>query len=155
MDIQISCQYKKNSSFLKAVSKQLKRFGNNLDSNNNNKISVVFVDDLAIKELNIRFRHLDKPTNVLSFELGQIDPEDYKTVIGEIIISVDTAKKEASRAGMTLRKRLIELFIHGYVHLLGYDHTKNKREAIRMKRKEKALIKEFQMIKSVSSHKRS
>ncbi len=99
-----------------------------------------------MKELNLRFKKLKKTTNVLSFQIDQADPEDGKFVIGEVIISVDTAEREAAQAGMNVRERLTELFIHGLVHLSGYDHTINKKEAVKMRRKEKELMKRITMI---------
>ncbi|MGB9735331.1 MAG: rRNA maturation RNase YbeY [bacterium] len=139
MDIQISFQYKKNNKSLRAVSTELKRFATKLDTDN--KVLVAFVDDTTIQQINKRFKHRDRPTNVLSFELDQMDPEDGKITLGEIIISVDTAEREASGAGIPLIRRLIELFIHGYVHLLGYDHTLSHNEYVRMKRKEDSFMR--------------
>ncbi len=144
MDIQISCQYKKNSNLLRVVSAQLKRFAASVQDNT--KIFVAFVDDPVMKELNLRYKKLDKTTNVLSFEINQTDPQDGALIIGEIIVSVDTAKTEAANAGLHAYDRLTELFIHGLVHLSGYDHTINKKEAVRMKRKEKELMEKIHTI---------
>ncbi len=104
------------------------------------KVLVVFVDDPTIRELNERFKNVKSATNVLSFEINQTDPEDGRNVLGEIIVSVDTAQREAENAGMPARDRLIELFVHGFVHLLGYDHTAGRQEAARMRRKEQQIL---------------
>lgn len=151
MDIQISFLYKKNNKALIAVSERLKKFAAKLNSNN--KVLVDFVDDTTIMGLNKRFKGLDKPTNVLSFELNQSDPEDGTLTLGEIVISVDTAKKEAIYARISLNRRLLELFVHGYVHLLGYDHTLNKNEYIRMKKKENFFLRMIFSEKKKSTHK--
>lgn len=137
MDIQILSRYKKNSSTLKLVSIRLKRLAALLE--NTLTVYVVFVDDPEMKELNLRFKKKDKTTNVLSFQVDQLDPEDNRFIIGEIIISAGTAKKEAKDAGIAFHKRLEMLFIHGFVHLLGYDHTRGKKQAELMKQKENAL----------------
>ncbi len=144
MDIQISCQYKKNSNLLRIVSARLKRFAASFKDNK--KIFVAFVDDATIQDLNFRFKKLKKTTNVLSFQIDQTDPEDGKIIIGEVVVSVDTAAREAARARMNIHERLTELFIHGLVHLTGYDHTRSSKEAIKMRRKEKELMKRVAMI---------
>jgi rRNA maturation RNase YbeY len=122
----------------------LRRFASSVKGNA--KIYVAFVDDPTIQELNRSFKNLKNATNVLSFEINQEDPEDGTFIIGEIIVSVDTAKTEAADAGMPAVDRLTELFIHGLVHLSGYDHTINKKEAVRMKRKEKELMEKIHTI---------
>ncbi len=145
MDIQISFIYRKNNNILKSVSATLKRFAAIM--NDRARVYVAFVDDPAIQKLNMQFRKRHKPTNVLSFEINQKDPEDGRIVMGEIIISVDTAAREAGKAGITLSERLEELFVHGYVHLLGYDHTRSRTDAMKMKNKEQILIKKIDMYK--------
>ncbi len=137
MDIQILSRYKKNSSTFKLVSIRLKRLAALLEDTLT--VYVVFVDDPEMKELNLRFKNKDKTTNVLSFQVDQLDPENSRFIIGEVIISAGTAKKEAKDAGIAFHKRLEMLFIHGFVHLLGYDHTKGKKQAALMKKKEDAL----------------
>ena len=144
MDLQISSPYKKSSNLLRDVAARWKRFA--ASYKDNARILVALVDDVTMKGLNRRFKNLEKTTNVLSFEIDQTDPEDGAFILGEIIVCVDTAKREALYAGMPVCDRLTELFIHGLVHLSGYDHTINKREALRMRRKEKKLMKEIAMI---------
>ncbi|MCL4557625.1 MAG: rRNA maturation RNase YbeY [Deltaproteobacteria bacterium] len=138
MDIQISSRYKKNSGSLKVVSIRLKRFAAVFDDAI--RVYVVFADDPVMKGLNLRFRHKDSTTNVLSFQLNQSDPEDGRLILGEIVISVDTARREAAAAGMPVERRLEALFVHGFVHLLGYDHTKGGRMAALMRGKEDTFM---------------
>ena len=96
-------------------------------------VSLTFVDDSQIRELNLRFLNRDYPTNVLAFslaegEFGDINPG----AIGDIVISVDTALRDAKMSGIGLDDELAFLVIHGLLHLLGYDHenvsTARKRE---------------------------
>ena len=147
MDIQISSLYK-NNDLLRAVTALWKRFA--ASYKDDAKILVALVDDSTMKGLNGRFKNLEKTTNVLSFEMDQTDPEDGTFILGEIVVCVDTAEREALHAGMSVYDRLTELFIHGLVHLSGYDHTINKKEALRMRRKEKELMKEIAMIDKMS-----
>ncbi|MGB9613225.1 MAG: rRNA maturation RNase YbeY [Candidatus Margulisiibacteriota bacterium] len=82
------------------------------------KIDVSLVNDQKIRELNRNFRKKDKPTNVLSFSYGPGE------IIGDVVISKDTAKREAKRLGISYREEIKRLIIHGVLHILGYDHGK-------------------------------
>ena len=79
------------------------------------EISVVLCDDPFIQSLNARYRGQDKPTDVLSF--AQEDPD----VLGDIVISLPTAARQAEAAGWTLENEIALLGVHGLLHLLGYD----------------------------------
>jgi len=80
------------------------------------EISVLITDDETIRELNREYRDKDEPTDVLSF------PMDEDNILGDIIISLDTAKVMAERYDLSLDNEIAFLFIHGVLHLLGYDH---------------------------------
>ncbi len=80
-------------------------------------VNIVFSDDSALKDLNFRFRRRKRPTDVLSFA-G--DPE--LDILGEIYISIDTARRQAREYGVTLRAEILRLVCHGTLHLCGYDH---------------------------------
>lgn len=80
------------------------------------EISLLLADDETIQELNKSYRNMDKPTDVLSFEI------ESDTMLGDIIISVETAKKMAIEYSISLNREIAFLFIHGILHLLGYDH---------------------------------
>ena len=90
------------------------------------ELNVVFVDDKTIHALNKAHRHMDKPTDVLSF--SYMDTPDFKTsrAIGEIYISVPTAKRQAPDYGKTLEDELKKLITHGVLHVFGYDHEKDE-----------------------------
>ncbi len=89
-------------------------------------LSIVIVGDRAMKDYNRRFHHVNAPTDVLSFPAPQRD--DY---LGDIIISYETAKENARRAGWRVRQELELLVTHGVLHLLGYDDsTPLKRQAM-------------------------
>jgi rRNA maturation RNase YbeY len=96
------------------------------------------VKDLTIHSLNRRYRGKDKPTDVLSFPLTD---ELYPELLGDVVISVDTATRQARRRGHSLREELQILLIHGILHLLGYDHEVSRSEAIRMHRKERETLR--------------
>ncbi|NPA11334.1 MAG: rRNA maturation RNase YbeY [Epsilonproteobacteria bacterium] len=105
-------------------------------------IELIFVNDDKIKELNKLYRNIDKPTDVLSFPL---EDTPYSP-LGSIIISIQRAKEVAENLGHSLEDEVKLLFIHGLLHLLGYDHETDKGE---MRQKEEELIKKYNLPKSL------
>jgi probable rRNA maturation factor len=87
---------------------------------NNAELSIVLVSDAQIKRLNKLYRNKDKPTDVLSFPIGE--KVNGWLILGDVVISVDTAKRQAKELGCSLEEELKRLLVHGLVHLLGYDH---------------------------------
>jgi probable rRNA maturation factor len=85
------------------------------------EVSLAFVGERAIQTLNRKFMKKDRPTDVLSFPLGEKGP-DGKYYLGDIIIAVPVAFRQARAKGHSLDHELRLLAIHGYLHLLGYDH---------------------------------
>lgn len=91
------------------------------------EVSVVFCDDAYIRQLNRDYRGQDKATDVLSFALDEGEEPDVhdgpaQHLLGDIVISLDTAARQAEDYGHTLERELAYLAIHGMLHLLGYDH---------------------------------
>ena len=86
-------------------------------------VSLSFVGDAEIRRLNRRFRHKDKPTDVLSFPLRQPGP-DRHFHLGDIVISVPRAKAQAKELGHSLSHELEYLTVHGFLHLLGFEHAR-------------------------------
>jgi probable rRNA maturation factor len=106
------------------------------------ELTVVLVDDPAIHELNRRYRKKNAPTDVLAFAMreGLRVPGD-EHGIGDVVISLDTAERQARRRRKTIAAEVRTLLIHGVLHLLGYDHEKSEAEAKRMRARERALAK--------------
>ena len=85
-------------------------------------INVIFVDDKRIHRLNKSYRHKDEPTDVLSFSyLDRLDPSATPT-LGEVFISVPTARKQAPLYKNDLNQEIEKLIVHGVLHIFGYDH---------------------------------
>jgi probable rRNA maturation factor len=87
------------------------------------ELSLIITDDAEIHELNLQYRGKDRPTDVLSFPM--IEPTgfaDDATMLGDIVISLETAQQQADEADIPLSRELAFLFIHGFLHLLGFDH---------------------------------
>ncbi len=97
------------------------------------ELSLVFTDDKEIAELNYRFLERDGPTNVLAFPMRDGGPMGPDTpMLGDIVISLDAAERDAQRAGETLERMTSRLLIHGLLHLFGYDHEGSEQQAQRM-----------------------
>ncbi len=99
------------------------------------EISLLLVSDSEIQEVNRLSRGKDKPTDVLSFPISENIPGAYKN-LGEILISMDTLKRQAKEIGHSQKEEFYRLLVHGILHLLGYDHEISPQEEKRMKRKE-------------------
>ncbi|MDD5342869.1 MAG: rRNA maturation RNase YbeY [Smithella sp.] len=106
------------------------------------EISLSFVDDEKIKELNKEYLGKDKPTNVISFSLREGEYSDINPqIMGDIIISVETAQRDALWGNLTVSQEIDFLIIHGILHLLGYNHENTTRkETNKMRKKEKDLF---------------
>ncbi len=86
------------------------------------EVTLAFVGDRAIRTLNRKWMKKDRPTDVLSFPLGEKAP-DGRYYLGDIVIAVPVAARQARGKGHALDRELRLLAIHGYLHLLGYDHS--------------------------------
>ena len=105
------------------------------------ELSILLVDDAEMARLNKLWLKRPYPTNVISFgQQGADFPQSENDLLGDIAISIDTARRESANAGMNLEQRLESLLVHGVVHLLGEDHELGPVEAERMTRKEQALL---------------
>ena len=108
----------------------------------------MFIDDKFIRSLNNKYRGIDKPTDVLSFSLqeGAIKSPEVESnkLLGDIIISAETAQRQADNLNHSLEKELTVLLIHGLLHLTGHDHEKGKDYKI-MREKESEMLKIFDL----------
>ena len=104
------------------------------------ELTISLVDDVEIRRLNRDYRRKDRPTDVLAFAMreGPRVTGD-ESQLGDVVISLDTAARQAARRGAPLGDEVATLLIHGVLHLLGYDHERSAVEARRMKRKEREL----------------
>jgi probable rRNA maturation factor len=91
--------------------------------------TIAFVSDNRIRELNRKFRDVDKATDVLSF------PEDESDSLGDVAISLDTAARQAKENGLSLDNEIAQLILHGLLHLAGYDHETDNGEMNRLELK--------------------
>ena len=102
----------------------------------NSEVSITLVDDEEIHALNKMYRNIDRPTNVLSFELGD------DILLGDIYISLDTVMREAAEAKITVEEHVAHMVVHGMFHLLGYDHLTDAQARV-MEAKEVIVLKKL------------
>ena len=117
-----------------------------LDVKENYEIDVSLVDDETIHQINRDYRNVDRVTDVISFAFNddkdpsdQINSLEVQKMLGEILICLPQAKRQAAEIGNTLERELSFLFTHGLLHLLGYDHMTPEDEAIMFPLQEKIL----------------
>jgi probable rRNA maturation factor len=104
------------------------------------EISLLFADDARVQPLNRDWRSMDKPTNVLSFPSTDLKPGDaLPPVLGDIVLAYETVAQEAAEEGKTFDNHVSHLLLHGFLHLLGYDHQTDA-EAVEMETIETRIL---------------
>ena len=106
------------------------------------ELSILIVDDPKIEELNKKYLDRHGPTNIIAFpmrtgQFNNIAPQ----LLGDVVISIETAAREGEIAGISMEERFTQLLVHGILHLLGYDHEKNKTQADKMEKKSNEILK--------------
>ncbi|HAN10150.1 MAG TPA: rRNA maturation RNase YbeY [Clostridiales bacterium] len=107
----------------------------------NVEISLSFVTNDEIKMLNNQYRDKDKITDVLSFPLGDENPETKEIMLGDIVISLDKAREQANEYGHEFKREIGFLTVHSMLHLLEYDHENKEDEEEMFKRQEDILVR--------------
>jgi probable rRNA maturation factor len=112
---------------IRRLARAILRELNHLDK----EIGIVFVDDREIRDLNEKYLKRDRPTNVISFpmaqgEFSEINPH----LLGDVVISMETAMREARELALSLEEELAFLLIHGILHLTGYSHNEGHRRSM-------------------------
>ncbi|OAB43123.1 rRNA maturation RNase YbeY [Paenibacillus antarcticus] len=147
-------EYEINASLISLLESALQKAGE-AESVIDGEVALTFVNDEQIHELNRDYRGIDRPTDVLSFamndslddeleivyELGEGEEmEEIPDVLGDIIISVSRAKLQSEEFGHSLEREIGFLFVHGFLHLLGYDHQDKASEDEMMGKQEAVLV---------------
>lgn len=157
MKINIINRNKLSKEQLISLKKKIELILHHLNVPRKTEICISFIDDNGMRELNKTYRQMDKTTDVLSFPQDVTNltldlnaaiafkNKNQTLILGDIIISVDTAKKHTKINRNTLKEEIVKLIIHGILHLLGYDHEK-KKDAKLMREKENELLS---LIKSI------
>lgn len=119
------------------------------------EISVTFVDNAEIAELNGQYRNKPQPTDVLSFPLGvdgqyDMNNETGAVMLGDVVISMERAMEQAELYGHSLQREVAFLTVHSMYHLLGYDHEQGGLEAVRMREKEESTLIKLGLPRTIS-----
>ncbi|ALS21313.1 rRNA maturation RNase YbeY [Paenibacillus naphthalenovorans] len=144
---------------------ELLRLAGTLEQVTDGEVALTFTDDAAIQELNKQYRGLDKPTDVLSFSMQEMGDEEMEIIygdeddafeddpaknrgdedegfeepLGDIIISVPRAVEQAADYGHSIDREIGFLFVHGFLHLIGYDHQDEEEERVMFGKQEQIL----------------
>ncbi len=111
------------------------------ENRNREKISLAFVSKKEMQKLNKKFRGKNKPTDVLSFDLtARYKLPTTNSELGEIIICPEVVKENAKKFGTEFKKEIVKVFVHGILHLLGYDHEKSEKEVRKMEAREEQYL---------------
>lgn len=131
---------------IELVEKLLQHAATVLEVEDDSEVSVTFVTNAAIQEINREYRDKDQPTDVISFaleEMGEgemaIIGEGMPRILGDIIISTERTEEQASEYGHSFERELGFLAIHGFLHLLGYDHMTEEEEKVMFGKQDEIL----------------
>ncbi len=141
MEILINNEFPEIKVDARKIEQQIGKVLTSLDCNEH-EISILFIGDQGIRDLNHQFRDIDRPTDVLSFP--QISEGELEIpgalVLGDVAISLETARCQSEEHGLSFEEELTLLLIHGILHLLGYDHEISDQEEERMRSKTRELF---------------
>ena len=109
-------------------------------------ITITFTTPEEIRKINKKYRKIDRATDVLSFPMFEKDELDflYEDVLGDIIISIDKVREQAEEYGHSFERELSYMLVHGFYHLMGYDHIEEEDKKI-MRPKEEKILKELKI----------
>lgn len=137
--VEIINETKKDLEYLETM-QELINYAIKYENIENVIFNIIIVDNEYIHKLNKEYRGIDRPTDVISFALE--DFEDIKSdirVLGDIYISIDKVYEQASEYGHSNLREICFLMVHGFLHLLGYDHMEREEEKIMFERQEEIL----------------
>lgn len=141
MEVLISNRQKKvrlNLRRIRSIAEKILRFE---EQGDNTELSIVLCDDDFIQKLNHEYLGRNRPTDVISFPLDDDEIETEIKLLGDVVISIETASRQALKLRHSLSLELVFLLVHGILHLLGYDHAQTKTEMARMKRREEEICR--------------
>ena len=141
MEILINNEFPEIKVDARKIEQQIGKVLISLDCNEH-EISILFIGDQEIRDLNHQFRNIDRSTDVLSFPqilAGELEIPG-ALVLGDVAISLETARCQSEEHGLSFEEELTLLLIHGILHLLGYDHEVSDQEEERMRSKTRELF---------------
>ena len=140
MEVQIRLRKKVPGLKNQTIRNRLKKVLSDLGCHSG-ELSILLTNDDDITELNRTYRRKNRPTNVLAFPMENNPPSgDDCGMLGDVVVSVDTAVNESKEGREPLDETICRLLIHGILHLLDYDHERSHEEARRMEKEERRLL---------------
>ena len=128
-----------DEEFLKKVAEKVLK-----EENRKGNLSVAFIKPKEMRKLNKKYRKKDKVTDVLSFSnVSSFKFQVSESELGEIVICLQKVKENAKRFNSTFKKELVQVLIHGILHLLGYDHEKGELGAKKMEKKQQYYLSKY------------
>lgn len=106
-------------------------------------ISCMLTDDEGIHEMNALWRGIDKPTDVLSFPMSDIEPETGKVLLGDMMINIKRCEEQGIEFGHGFEREIMYLTVHSVLHLLGYDHVDEGPMKAEMRAREKFIMRDY------------
>lgn len=103
-------------------------------------VSCLLTDDEGIHEMNLQWRGVDRATDVLSFPMGDTEPETGKTLLGDMMINLERCAAQGAEFGHGFDREIMYLTVHSILHLLGYDHEDEGEMKAEMRRREKEIM---------------
>ncbi|MCL2099226.1 MAG: rRNA maturation RNase YbeY [Oscillospiraceae bacterium] len=107
------------------------------------EVNIEFTDNAGIQKMNKSCRAIDEVTDVLSFQMGEINPESGVFMLGDILISGEKAKAQSIEINQSLKRELMFLTVHAVLHLLGYEHEASEECELIMRRKQREIMEKF------------
>ena len=104
------------------------------------ELSVLLTDGEGIRAINREYREVDAVTDVLSFPMGETDPESGRLVLGDMVLNMDRIRSQAAELGHSTERETAYLTVHSVLHLLGYDHVDEGEQKRLMRSREKAIM---------------
>jgi len=153
MEILINNRQKKikfNPRRIRAITEEIMKFEG---APENAELSIVFCDDDFIQKLNNHHLGKNRPTDVLSFPMDEEEFETEVRLLGDIVISVESATRQAAKLHHSVALEVVFLLVHGFLHLMGYDHM-NKTDLTKMKNREETICRhlcEKKLLKNIES----
>jgi rRNA maturation RNase YbeY len=140
MDIQITWQRRIPGLGSPKIRQRLKKVLNDLGCHDG-ELSILFTDDRQMATLNRKYRGRNGSTNVLAFPMENgTTPNMASRMLGDIVVSVDTASAQSQESGKSVEETIYQLLIHGLLHLLDYDHERSTADADRMEKEQARLL---------------
>jgi rRNA maturation RNase YbeY len=140
MEIQISLEQKIPGVPKKKIRRTLTKVLKDLACTHK-ELSILFTDNEHIALLNKQYRNKEGPTDVLAFPMSGGDSSDVQSgMLGDIVISVETAKSESMDIGESVERTIFRLLIHGVLHLMGFDHERSSEDEDVMRKEEERLL---------------